>query len=466
MGPNDRLNALKKQQTAWNSLDWAHYQTVHMLEGDIWELYGGVLAQGRRSGPLGFRQLPSHYRGIEERVWGVHVPGIALRDFTMDPSQDLLVLIDGPQLQTSARDAKLRTIIHLRTLAAGKPHPQAVSSGVLVHDVDIRAGRLSFAIQVCGDHVAIHFISSIDSLAEPELAVWNWKTGNLKLNVTELKEGTFAFVDNRYMLVAGTFESNEGLTQPRLVVFDLEWASGEKVSIDDVEYLCAFDYPPFDRTTDTLAMSIRSDPTPVWTPHPKHPVPFTTARLHRLYVITTWVRNGDDIVSYDLFVPSGSFLSHIHRVSPGTTRRNFDWDEWGPMGTRLMRSPPHSSIWVCYVFGTKFVFLRIPTQNAVQFRNGSRTVEVWDFNQLALKRDLSLGKHVDDENARWHTDDTSIVSDGVFAGAVRTTFPYRVITRALPPQSPQMPKFQQAMCSEDSIILVDSQGRNFGILTF
>lgn len=67
-----------------------------MLVGQTWELYGGVLAQGPDSSSLTFRQLPSELRGIEEKEWMISDIGFNIRDFGMDPAQDLLVAIQVP----------------------------------------------------------------------------------------------------------------------------------------------------------------------------------------------------------------------------------------------------------------------------------------------------------------------------------------------------------------------------------
>ena len=67
-----------------------------MESGGLWELYGGVLAQSTEEGTLTFIQLPSDLRSIEEEVWTLGNFGLVVRDFGMDPSQDLLVLIQSP----------------------------------------------------------------------------------------------------------------------------------------------------------------------------------------------------------------------------------------------------------------------------------------------------------------------------------------------------------------------------------
>ena len=91
-----RLERVKEYQAAWKEVNWRSEQVVPMLMGGVWELYGGVLAQARGRETLVFKQIPSEIKGIEEKDWECHV-GFNIRDFGMDPSQDLLVCIERPQ---------------------------------------------------------------------------------------------------------------------------------------------------------------------------------------------------------------------------------------------------------------------------------------------------------------------------------------------------------------------------------
>lgn len=97
LNPTDRLGVLKRREAAWEELMWTTEQRLPMLDGGLWELYGGVLAQTSLSGDIKFRQLPSDFRSIEEEDWTVSGFDFPLRDFGIDPSQDLLVLVEGPK---------------------------------------------------------------------------------------------------------------------------------------------------------------------------------------------------------------------------------------------------------------------------------------------------------------------------------------------------------------------------------
>lgn len=91
--PAERLEILRTRQNAWNKLKWKSQQEVPMSEGLVWEVYGNVLAQARGDATLAFHQLPSDIRGIEGRRWVLENLGVNIRDFGMDPAQDLLILL-------------------------------------------------------------------------------------------------------------------------------------------------------------------------------------------------------------------------------------------------------------------------------------------------------------------------------------------------------------------------------------
>lgn len=99
ISPATRLQMLRNHQSAWHDVRWGQDKRIGMLRGGLWELYGGVLAQSNRQGDLVFDQLPSTLRCIEEKHWVINTDnlGFRVRDFGMDTSQGLLVLIENPR---------------------------------------------------------------------------------------------------------------------------------------------------------------------------------------------------------------------------------------------------------------------------------------------------------------------------------------------------------------------------------
>ena len=97
---NDRLARLRKHQTRWRDFEIANRQVVRHVRGGVWELSCGVLAQ-RISSPgesgvreLYFKRLPIGSRGNAKGYeWAHKGYEFPIRDFTIDPSQDLLLLV-------------------------------------------------------------------------------------------------------------------------------------------------------------------------------------------------------------------------------------------------------------------------------------------------------------------------------------------------------------------------------------
>lgn len=58
------------------------------------------MAMGDPGTGIMFIQVPSVHRGLKEKEWKIEDMGFIVRDFCMDPSQDLLVVIEGAPTTT------------------------------------------------------------------------------------------------------------------------------------------------------------------------------------------------------------------------------------------------------------------------------------------------------------------------------------------------------------------------------
>ena len=94
---SERLSLLRSYETSWKNLDWNTHTSLPVFEGgaslSLWELYGNVWAHSRGNDVISFVQIPSRLRDIPLRQWTIRLD-FPIRDFGMDPSQDLLVTIE------------------------------------------------------------------------------------------------------------------------------------------------------------------------------------------------------------------------------------------------------------------------------------------------------------------------------------------------------------------------------------
>lgn len=175
-----RLESLRKYQSGWESLDWSTEKVVPMLRGGMWELYGGVLAQTDEEGTFHFHKLPSESRRIEEESWTLR-PNIEgqVRDFGIDPSQDLLVWITTPTATSPF------VSLHLRTLKTAEKHPLACQPTIR-YDTGSHTGRWFPSIKITQDFIGLQVLHRLPLDEEGggdfiELLVWNWKENKLEL---------------------------------------------------------------------------------------------------------------------------------------------------------------------------------------------------------------------------------------------------------------------------------------------
>jgi len=232
---------------------------------------------------------------------------------------------------------------------------------------------------------------------------------------------------------------------PNLQVVDFKSSTDAVVSVENAEIHCSFDFPPISPAFFPVNITIRSDPAPSWIPSRQLQVLFSTSDNNRLYVVTMWIRAARELHHVVLFVPSSTFLGHLGGISADQVPYSFAWDEWGPAGTRMMRIPRSSEIWVCYVFGSKFV------TSQLQAHSSRATFAIYDFNQLACRRALQpcCASHT----GSGFVQRSGRVTRGLFESTVVTSLPYRKQKLSLeigPGEGP----VDAVMCSEDNLIIV------------
>ncbi|KAF7796389.1 hypothetical protein EIP86_007566 [Pleurotus ostreatoroseus] len=440
---SDRLSLLLEHQAAWRALQWRTETVVPMSQGGVWEFYGGVLGQALARGRevLHFTQVPSELKGIEKKEWECELKMHA-RDFAMDPSQDLLVVVE-------TQDEHHQQRVHLLSLSKGEPHPKACRPSVLTHAPS--SPRPSFIITPCSEYVGVLFIGSNQD-SDSELLIWNWQTGVLEMSLYGRELASFAFLSRQHVIVSYVkqiFDENPQ-PEPTFRVYDFKALSNEPIHMLDAECVMVLGLPLLEEDGVVLAAGIRSDPSPTWKPSDDLQVPFHTTRDDRLFVITFWVAEGNNITSLLMFLPSSTVLSWL-----ANTERTLyvPWGHWGPEGTRVRRAPPgHSMVWVCYVHGQRFVAPYREGMQVFTAPRGPKAIQIFDFNQLAVQRALAQGDR--EENTEIIDEESVLRVNGVFAEPIRTSLPY-LWRKADVPYHPQH-TFDGVLIGEDAVVTVTS----------
>ncbi|KAJ3815215.1 hypothetical protein F5876DRAFT_31237, partial [Lentinula aff. lateritia] len=119
------LRILRDRENAWRTFN---PKSQHKLKlnhsGTVYEFAGGVYGTGkeidRRTAYITFYDLPSVTSGAQRSITHTFTD-VNVIDFTMDPAQDLLVLVSMNE------DSPYMYDLHLRTLSSNEPHPLAPS---------------------------------------------------------------------------------------------------------------------------------------------------------------------------------------------------------------------------------------------------------------------------------------------------------------------------------------------------
>ncbi|KAL5514696.1 hypothetical protein ACEPAG_2012 [Sanghuangporus baumii] len=385
---DERLRRLRLYQSRWKHFDFKRAQTVRKVTGSVWELASGILAQGVSTSvaehigrsavrKLLFTRLSSSAR-VESRTreWTHEYPDFAIRDFTMDPTQDLLVLLressgsGGTHAQHGSihggggGDDMNQAEIHLRSLRTNEKHADA-KLGVLVHGLHGGTTRTtSHSLQICQNRLAILHKARAGHWPE-KLVVYDWKKGKLLFETSFCGIMSYAFLTPQHLLFAvqpfNVMPACHGDHQPRLVICDIDYTAALSPSGHPESYaaICEFHLPELKQYADVVDILIRTDPAPSSSPtscsssyssgagkgscyEPSGgllppPPAFSTAPSNRLFVISMQIETvlddmGDhrasESLTLGLFVPLSTFLPFLFSVTePEIIRANSDSEE-------------------------------------------------------------------------------------------------------------------------------------------
>ncbi|KAJ7744482.1 hypothetical protein DFH07DRAFT_24480 [Mycena maculata] len=416
---SERLAMLEAYQAAWTSFHPNQCDSKSVLmDGHLWELVGNVLVTYSAENGFRFNRIPSSTRHILPAAWSVASVPFAVSDFSLDLSQDLLLVVE------INHNVKVNTVIHLLSLQNGGPHPLARKAG-LSPDIDSSdyPAPHHFQIRIFGDHVGV----LTDSIDRVELIVWEWKTGNLKKHLFDDDMTSFAFLDD-YRLLISVYTALSGLP-PELRVLEIDGHLTEMIGYFSFK-LPAFS--PLHEVPETEIV-IHTEPRTSWATDSDLNEPFATSLTDRLFVVSLW---GETLHATDptfmLCFLLSALLNIMGNPPEGTDDRSIVWDKWGP-GTRMLRVPQLPDPWVCFVYGQRCILLTDQTH-----------YKILDFNPLSTSQNRITHEKTVDKRQR------------LFLHPVTTSAPFALLSVDVSPSA-------AVMLAEDAIVTVSPNEEEFTI---
>ncbi|KAG1834914.1 hypothetical protein DFJ58DRAFT_821238 [Suillus subalutaceus] len=398
----ERLEQLRTLRRAWTLFEWKKEVQVPM--------HGGVFA--KTSSPAGIHNQSGPRKFISSWLPSSSDPGhtlvrkdigISTRDFAIDPSQDLIALV---QCDDDFVNNSSYTDVHIRTISSNVKHPEASSPVIRTLT---QSTMTSAFIQIVDDVIGMMFWMEFEN---PRITIWNWKTGQILVD----RDGDdlpshisdFSFISNRAYMI--TIRTDGGSIQ----VFTF----GEKQH--EIVHVASLSLPPM-KSTHLVHCTIHTGP---FVARCLPNTPFWTNQEERMYVLSVqYVQVDMNVPSarprFFLFFKNNTPLRYIrkYREQGETNPLEVPWEEWGPRESRMLHHQvPYQ--WLRYVHGYRVVF---PLQ--------SGNMQVLDFNVRKTKRHV-FPQQPDSKASIEVIDYPSIIlSDGIFSGPVETSLPYRVCRR-------------------------------------
>ncbi|GJE99684.1 F-box protein [Phanerochaete sordida] len=393
----ERLRLLLERRRRWRELDWTKKHVVPIPGAcQAYEFVGGAFAKsmgffGHSS--LNVTWLPT--RNAPARSIFYKDLGVAARDFAIDPSQDMMALVEA-----GADNAGIK--IYIRSISKNEKHPLATDECLSAPSPQIG----TCFIQIVHDVVGVFFW-----LDEPGLLVWNWRSGKLlvSLQYSDLPVGAwdFAFLSNRTYMITSRHRNGS---------IDLYAFGDHAFDVAPPKHVVKLRLPEIQLGRELTFFSTHTSP--FLGAGNTNDVPFSAPQDDRIHVMT--LRYGREF--FHLFLKN-SFLLSLINCPPADAE--LAWDSWGPANTRFMRHGIQFQ-WLRYVHGQ-----RVALPHSLPDSEG-QMLSVLDFN-VRPRRDRESSQDLPAGYDYAVTREPSPIHKGtLFTRDFTTSLPYTRSTRMSP----------------------------------
>ncbi|KAJ3558537.1 hypothetical protein NP233_g11490 [Leucocoprinus birnbaumii] len=322
---------------------------AYRIEGRCiaYELVAGVFAKTDGSS-LTMQWLPSLFTPARQITYSRRKIGFPIKDFALDPTQDLITLIEADLLPNVLPRGR-EIVIHIKRLSTYAPHPLAKEPTIRFMVPYHPQGNYpqGVTIQLAGDLLSI-FFSSPPGL--PQLLLWDWKRNAIILNSMtpglHLPTGTHSFEilsPRSYALLSTT---NSG----SIHVYNIDYPRNPIVPPFCVARLMMPSLLP------GLQLASLFSHTGPFLGQPRRDGIFTTSPDARVFVITARFLNTPRTHA-TFFINGAAFAPYMQLRDQPSEIPEIPWQEWS--NQKCFLTPFHlSTNWlrqVRYVQGTRVV---------------------------------------------------------------------------------------------------------------
>ncbi|KAK0484302.1 hypothetical protein EDD18DRAFT_707055 [Armillaria luteobubalina] len=408
----DRLGRLRELRLAWANLNWKKFTSISFRgECSAYELVAGVFVKMFFGGEFVLTRLPSSTRPDVDQV---ELPDqdMLVKDFAMDPSQDLLAMLVDDASPPSYTTSRILTM-HLRSLSTLHDHLEAEEPQIKIsiHPGETWANLVGVCtIQVAQDSLALFIRQPVKG---SHLYIWNWKTGRLLINHDDdsgLPKSVyhFGFVTRSTYILTTTREDG--------YIHLMEIS--EELGYRPIVVLCL---PQIMNNVQVDAVITHSGPITASPTDGEQFIATQERRIHTFTVMYGFLDPTREAATYTLFVRNETFLRYIsdYEDRKMTLLSYIMWKNWGPGQTRMLLNEG-SFNWMRYAHGQRVVCPALPGRNIVQ---------VLDFNVHPSCPRLQTTFHL--TRGRLITGSTTLDRAHTFREKIRTTLPFYSTSREM-----------------------------------
>lgn len=391
-----RESSIALDQTDDYELPFTYATGAERLPGSNTVVARTCVAQVHPQKDILITQLRSRYRGISPKQWTVKPRSESTPlFFEMDQAQDLFAVVE----MIVVGDVLLGFKIDSFSLTTGERHPLG-SRRTIKADVSPVTADAQVRLSISNDHLGLVLFGNRRPASHSEIWVWNWKTGECKLNAYglgedgELNASSLIFLDEMHVLVPswvplGRFHQPDKLG---LRILSYNPGSKERKEYEKVDAVAELKLPELGRRICLLQFDGAGNPWSSQPPSPDFDVPFDTSMHSRIFVFNIVLASIDYHVPvyYTLFAPMDLF----RRCCSAPLSTIIDWESWSS-DARMIRKVPSGIISDGHVFQTRALFPEYYTGPDKDTNDASRdpTFVIYDFScPAALRRDAASNK--------------------------------------------------------------------------